>query len=856
MLLLMLVAGTVAPVAALLMYSIYSGYAQAHEQAAQAALGLAQVTADSVEAFLADTRRMMSKVAARPAVRLMDRQRCAPVFSEFRDLYPQFADFSQVNLAGEVICPVPAPAAGRSTTVRDAAWFQRVVREQTFIVAAPAADPASGSFVSVLAHPVFDDAGRLVGSIQLPMDLVNFKPVVGSSKLPPSTVITIIDSAGTLVARSLSPERYVGRKPAGSPIIEEVLARHAGTSRSANSEGAERVFGYLPIPGTDWFAIVGTSADVVFKQARENALRNGLLGLLVIGFALAAAAVLRRRIVEPIRALRDTAQRVARGELEARAPIGGPAEIAAVAAQLNAMLDAGAAQVRALADSEADFRRLFENSLEGILRTGPGGSIVQANPAACEIFRLSEEQLLKGGRAAIFDSRDPRLQPLMDERARTGRTRGEVTMTRGDGSSFECAISSSTYTGADGRVSGNLFLRDLSDRIQKEEMRAGKEAAELASRAKSAFLARMSHELRTPLNAILGFAQLLEFEPTMTGSPKLLAMVGHVRTAGKHLLALVNEVLDLSRIETGAMSLSVEPVEVAGLVDECIALSASLAVRHGVTMHFDGAGAAASWIRGDRTRVRQVLVNVLGNAVKYNRAGGSVQVRLGGDAAVVEIAVQDTGDGLSAKQIANLFQPFNRLGAESSAVEGSGLGLVIVKQLLQAMDASIDVAGEPGRGSTFTLRFPRTATPEAPAAEPPAPAAVDGGERAAASAGPTLLYVEDNPANVALVREVLRLRPAWKLAVAADGEAGLAAAQRLRPDLILLDIHLPRLDGYQVMHRLRQDALLKAVPCIAVSANAMAGEDERARLAGFAGYLVKPFDVADLLARLDAWTAP
>ncbi len=701
----MLVVTTMALVAALLIDSGYRSYRQAQEQAAQAAQGLAQVTADSVESFLADTRLTMSKLAARPAIRLMDPEHCDSVFREFRDLYPQFANFSQANMDGELVCSTLPQPGDRYTVIRDTEWFRSVVQKQVFVVAPPYVGPVSGKAVSVLAHPVRDASGRMIGSIQLPVDLTAFKPVVGSSRLPPSTIITVIDSAGTIVARSQSPEHFVGNRP-GSPIIAQVLAQRSGTSRSFSSEGIERVYGFLPIAGTDWYAVAGIATDAVFSEAKKAALRNAILGLAIIVFAFGIALYLRRQIVTPVMALRDTAQRVAGGALDARAAAGGPAEIAEVAAQFNAMLDARAAQIAALADSEADLRMLFESSVEAILRTLPDGTILRANPAACGMLGIAEAQLQENGREENFDVSDPRWTRLIEERARTGQARGELTMIRADGSRFECAISSSLYTAADGVVRTNVFLRDLTDRMQKEELRAGKEAADLANREKSAFLARMSHELRTPLNAILGFSQLLEHDRSIMSSDKAKMMIGHVRTAGRHLLALIDEVLDLSRIEAGALALSPEQIDIGRLIEDCMALTASLSERCKVEVQYE-CGDSAGWIWADQTRVRQVLINVLTNAIKYNRAGGSVQLRLGGDAECLEISVQDTGAGLSAKQIANLFQPFNRLGAERSGVEGTGLGLVIVKQLMQAMQANIDVVSAPGQGSTFTLRFPR-----------------------------------------------------------------------------------------------------------------------------------------------------
>ncbi len=846
-----LVLATLAPVVALLAHTGYRNYRQAEDQAARSARGLAQVTADGVESFLADARLLMSKLALRPGIRAADPNACDPVFTEFRDLYPQFANLSQASLDGELICSTAAQPGGRRTPIGDKVWFQRVVREQTFVVAPPYIGPVTGKVVSVLAHPVRDASGRFVGSIQLPIDLVNLKPVVSSRKLPSSTVITIVDSAGTVVARSVEPERFVGTRRRDAPIITQVLAEHSGTATTLSSEGIERVYGFVPIAGTDWYAIAGIASDVVFAEARRGAAQTALLAGAILLFALGIALVLRGRIARPITALRDTAQRVAGGALGERAPLDGPAEIAEVASGFNAMLDAREEQLHALADSEMEFRLMFESSLESILRSLPDGTILDANPAACAMFGASVDELRRVGRAALVDRSDPRLAVLLAERERSGRASGELTMRRVDGSRFECAFSSALYTAADGAVRSTIFLRDLSDRLQKEELRAAKEAAELASREKSAFLARMSHELRTPLNAIIGFSQLLEHDPAIRASEKAGTMLGHVRDAGMHLLALIDEVLDLSRIEAGALVLSPQAVGAGPLVDECVALTADLAQRRGVTVRVQAA-AESPWLRVDGTRARQLLVNLLSNAVKYNRAGGSVEVsvrRLAAPApGEVEIAVQDTGVGLTPAQVGSLFQPFNRLGAERSGVEGTGLGLVIVRQLVTAMRGRIEVSSEPGRGSRFALVLPAGEPPDARTPVPPAaPAAPEG--------RPTVLYVEDNPANVELMHELLKLRPKLRLEVAPDGATGVAAAQRLGPALILLDINLPDFDGYEVLRRLRRLPSLAGVPCIALSANAMPDEAPRARAAGFAAYLVKPFVIGDLLARVDAAVA-
>ena len=392
--------------------------------------------------------------------------------------------------------------------------------------------------------------------------------------------------------------------------------------------------------------------------------------------------------------------------------------------------------------------------------------------------------------------------------------------------------------------------RDITERRQAESLRAAKEIAEVASRSKSEFLSRMSHELRTPLNSILGFAQLLELDPAINGAEATRMKINHIRSAGKHLLEMVNEVLDLSRIEAGALGLSLETIEVGRLVSDCVSLIMPQAEARKIRV--DVVTAERCWVRADRTRLRQAVMNLLSNAIKYNRPAGEVVASISADREQVSIALRDTGSGLSGEQIAALFQPFNRLGAEITSTEGSGIGLVIAKQLVEAMGGSVQVSSKPDEGSTFTLVFPRTAPGAADISMPVAVLPAIGGDR---NAHYVVLYIEDNPANVELVREMLKLDTRIHLEVATDGESGLDAAIKLKPHLILLDINLPGLDGYQVVKQLRADPELARIPCIALSANAMTSDLGRARSAGFADYITKPFDVELLLSKLNTFLA-
>lgn len=393
---------------------------------------------------------------------------------------------------------------------------------------------------------------------------------------------------------------------------------------------------------------------------------------------------------------------------------------------------------------------------------------------------------------------------------------------------------------------------ELEDRVARRtaELEAARDAAEQANRAKSEFLSRMSHELRTPLNAILGFAQVLRARahelPSLAAEP-----LRHIETAGWHLLQMINEVLDLARIESGRMSVSLESVDLAELLQQALQAIEPLARRKGVALQPGPTLPAPCWVRADRTRTRQVLDNLLSNAVKYNRPQGRVTARVQAAAqGRVAVSILDTGRGMDARQLERLFEPFTRFVAPGEGIEGTGIGLLITRRLLEAMGGRLDVQSQPGVGSCFRFELPAAQAPQAPA---PAP----GGEQAhAAAAAPaesprTVVYVEDNPSNVEVFRQVLGLRPGLALLTAGDGVTGLALVRAHRPDLVVIDIDLPGMDGLELCRRLRADPQTAPIPRLALSANAMPRDIEQAREAGFEAYLTKPMDVPALIAQLD-----
>jgi signal transduction histidine kinase/CheY-like chemotaxis protein len=394
--------------------------------------------------------------------------------------------------------------------------------------------------------------------------------------------------------------------------------------------------------------------------------------------------------------------------------------------------------------------------------------------------------------------------------------------------------------------------RERSDQVLRDknlELEAARANADKANLAKSEFLSAMSHELRSPLNAILGFAQLIESgDPLPTPSQK--ASIDQILRAGWYLLELINEVLDLSLIESGNLSLSREPVSLPEVLQDCQTLLMPLALKKDIHLHFPQ-HLVPCFVEADRTRLKQIMINLLTNAVKYNREGGSVDVTCSIRAQQrLRISVQDTGEGLSPEQIDHLYQPFNRLGKEDSAEEGTGIGLVVSKRLVDHMGGAMGVISVVGSGSLFWIELGMVAAPELyePLTEPAAPRPASQADGAQVR---TLLYVEDNRANMELVEQLIARRPDMQLYGAEDAMRGIALAREHQPEVILLDINLPGISGLQALKILQEDPATQHIPVLALSANAMPRDIEKGLAAGFFRYLTKPIRVTDFMEALD-----
>ena len=456
----------------------------------------------------------------------------------------------------------------------------------------------------------------------------------------------------------------------------------------------------------------------------------------------------------------------------------------------------------------------------------------------------------------------------------------ELTYICKDGSRFPAIVSITALRDDYGELIGYLLIgTDNSVRKQVEsELHEALAAAEKANRAKTDFLSSMSHELRTPLNAILGFAQLMESglpHPT----PSQQRSLDQILKAGWYLLELINEILDLALIESGKVTLSREPVSLAEVLLECRAMIEPQAQKRGLGMSFPRFE-MPYFVKADRTRVKQVLINLLFNAIKYNKPGGAVAVEYslssrspgrskidlassGGGSGnfpepgaestppgSIRISVRDTGAGIPPELVAQLFQPFNRLGKEAGAEEGTGIGLVVTKRLVELMGGNIGVDSVVGVGSVFWVELSLTAAPQL-AAHEAEHAALAQARLPDGSPLRTLLYVEDNPANLELVEQIIARRPDLRLLSAADGNLGIEFACAYLPEVIMMDINLPGMSGVEAMKILRADPATAHIPIIALSANALAHDIEKALAAGFFNYLTKPIKVNAFMEALD-----
>ena len=511
-----------------------------------------------------------------------------------------------------------------------------------------------------------------------------------------------------------------------------------------------------------------------------------------------------------------------------------------------------------LRDQQFYTRSLIESNIDALIATDPRGIISDVN-SQMELLTGCTRDELVGAPFKNYFTEPERAEEAVARVLREGKvTNDELTAISRDGKQTVVSYNATTFYDRDRKLRGVFAaardvtehkLFELALQESNAELIGARQAAEKANRAKSEFLSAMSHELRTPLNAVLGFAQLMSSE-VPPPPPHQQRSIDQILKGGWYLLRLINEILDLAMIESGKVTMSQESMSVSDVLADCMDMIEPQAEKRGISLDFPKLDKVL-YVHADRTRVKQVMINLLSNAIKYNSAGGSVSVQCGKSGADrVRISVRDTGVGLAPEQVAHLFQPFNRLGQEGKQEEGTGIGLVVTKRLVELMGGVIGVESSVGVGSVFWVDFA--------AAEPPELMHDNLGDDAMerrkvlpdGTVQPTLLYVEDNPANLALVEELIGRRGDLFLLSAVNGALGLELARSDRPDVILMDINLPGISGYEVLRSLKDDPATRHIPVLALSANAMPRDIEKGLEVGFFRYLTKPIRVREFMEAL------
>jgi PAS domain S-box-containing protein len=712
--------------------------------------------------------------------------------------------------------------------VADRAYFQRHRDDvaDDFLLGPAVKGKISGRWSLTLSRRLVDAQGRFDGVVLLSVQPDLFAGQFLSSALRQTDSVGLVGLDGEVrVRREGNAVGFGGQ--AQSPLLFDALKlAPQGHFQGAWNQGLKpQLVSYRTVPSAAMVVVLASSLDDALAPAHTRAtVVLALAGLANLLFGTLAAMVLRTR----------------RRQFEA---------------------------TQRVAHNEARYRWLFEHMLDGVLGLDEQGAIRAVNPAACELLGRPQHELLGSVLWQYQVDGHPDRVAWQDSLRRTGRAREVCRLLRQDGQAFDAELSSALPLDAPPDQGAaaliTVVLRDISSRRQAEEAQRRQALAEQASEAKNSFMSRMSHELRTPLNAILGFAQLLERDPRAPLAPHQLEQVQHVLRAGRHLLALINEVLDLSQVEGGRLRLHIESVDLRVLAREVLGALADEAAQaqiHLIDLEPEQA-ADAPPVLADPVRLRQVLYNLVGNAIKYGRTGGWVRLDLRVFEQTCRLEVCDNGLGMRPDQVSALFQPFNRLGREQSKLPGTGIGLVISRRLVELMQGVLTVHSEAEVGSVFGVELPRAAdgptvpsglAPDRGLPAPSQPLPVAAARRPGASAIPArVLLVEDDLANQAVVRGCLASRPGVALVVAGSAAQARALAAVRLPDLALIDMMLPDGSGLEVMRSLRALAGPRGLRCVAVSANAMPAQVDAALRAGFDAYLTKPVQFDLLLAEVD-----
>ena len=710
---------TLAPMLALASYQIHEEAYHGRRNIEQIATTIANINAAEISKTLSITEKFLETMSQKPDIRSLDPARCGHWFDHFTQIYPQHTNLLTKDLDGHPICSsLPIPSG---TKVNLRYYLDEIRHNNGFAIGTPNQGPLSKRWLVPLDYPLRNDAGEIIGTVSAPLDLLNFRPFVGADAfagLPEGTTATLFAPDMTMLGRSKDAEAVIGTKRVNVPELIDLIGRRSGTTRFVSKiDGVERFHAAAPVHGTAWTTLASIPT-AQFDEAVERATWKWVwICALCALTSLGLAYLLARRTSGPILAVAAAANQVALGRTEVRAVPSGNTEVFAFVRAFNGMLDALQRQSGELSASETRYRYIFTDSPLAILSFDNSTlRLTDANEAAVRLYGFSRDELLSMKVTDLHLSEDlPMVERVIAANV-AGFRDNRYRHRRKDRCVIDVQVWSQLVTG-DARQTRIALCHDITERTRLEaqveetvrsldrqatELHRAKEAAEEASRAKSAFLAMMSHEIRTPMTGIIGMVELLS---NMKMAEEQRIYVDTMLSSARTLLSILNDILDYSRIEADRLTLESTPFDVLALMCDTVRLFGSKASENGSIVNLDSGNNECLVVEGDPTRIRQVLGNLVGNAVKFTRQG-TITARLRhswvGDAIQLEFEVEDTGIGISEADMERLFKPFSQVDAGTARkYGGTGLGLAISKRLVELMGGEIGATSRIGRGSVF-----------------------------------------------------------------------------------------------------------------------------------------------------------
>jgi PAS domain S-box-containing protein len=724
--LVLLVLAALTPGAILLTYSIHEATERSIDQARNSLMTLARVTATGTSRFLAANKESMELFARRPQVRLLDGRRCDPVISDFRDMFPSFANLTTITLDGTAVCSAVPQPGGKPVNIAKTEWFQRSIVEKRFLAGHPFVGPITGRWVSVLVSPIRDEHNAVTGFVGLPLDLKLFAPGIEGTQLSPGMRAGIVTNDGYLVWRSEDQEGLVGRYVGNVPVVRRIMETQNGNLDGTGTDGIHRLYAVAPIPETDWYAFVGLPSAPLYDKARNDARTIAFFGLLGLFAALVLALLLARRVADPISGISAAARAIKEGT-DARAPIGGPREVKQLAADFNSLVDAWTALQEQSRQSQESvfqaqqvFRVLVENSPDIIARYDRDCRRTYVNPAYLKEAQIPREQLIANSplqRSPLPAAGAAALEDLLRRVLDSGLPEAiDVSWPGEQGTGRWFNIYAFPELDQDGRivsvmtVSRNISARKVAEeevrRLNQElEQRVTERTAQLqaANKELEAFAYSVSHDLRAPLRHIGGFVALLEDKLGASADEDTRHFMTTITAAAQQMATLIDDLLSFSRM--GRQDMASARVDLGALVRDIVDEIKAGAPQRKIDWRIG----ELPVVTGDRAMLRIALVNLIANAVKFTQKKAEAQIEIGSrtEAGEVVIFVRDNGVGFDMKQAEKLFGVFQRLHAASD-FEGTGIGLANVRRVVSRHGGRTWAEGRVDEGATFSFSLPLT----------------------------------------------------------------------------------------------------------------------------------------------------